>query len=549
MEKQPSSQQEVTDASSRGNEALRLSEARFRALAETASDAIVSIDLNSRILFVNRAAEIIFGHANEEMVGRDITMLMPDYLRHVHKAALSRYNQTGKKHINWARTQLPGLHKDGHEIPVELSIAEHSENGEKLFTGILRDVTERVNSEKVLQRQTAVIQLLQNVAIAANQANTIGEAIIAALAQVCQHTAAQIGHAYFIQDGTPIVLVPSSLWYPPEADEFASFRVLTEATTLQVGEGLPGRVAATGKPVWIKDVNKDINFPRLQGAPQLNVKGAFAFPILVKGDLAAVLEFFSEEDKEPDDQVLGAAVSIGAQLGRVIERKRTEESLSKLSGRLLRSQDEERRRIGRELHDSAGQYLVALQMTLDNLTARLSESSSDPYIKEQVSESQDLAQRCLNEIRTLSYLLHPPLLEDAGLASTVRWYVEGFAKRSGVAVDVQIQPELPRLEPNDELALFRVVQESLTNIHRHSGSKTASLNIQVEDNKVKLQISDQGRGISKERGAKLPAGVGIAGMRERLSELGGVFQVNSNTVGTTVQVVIPMHPRPSIFPE
>src|SRR3979411_2187819 len=125
-------------------EVLLSGETRFRALAESASDGIATIDIRSKILFVNHAAEKIFGYSIEEMVGQEITMLMPDYLRHVHKAAIARYAESGRKHLDWARIQLPGLHKDGREMPVELSIAEHSEGGEKRFTGILRDVSERV---------------------------------------------------------------------------------------------------------------------------------------------------------------------------------------------------------------------------------------------------------------------------------------------------------------------------------------------------------------------------------------------------------------------
>ena len=478
-------------------EALRLSEARFRALAESASDAIATIDTKSKILFVNRAAEKIFGYSVEEMLGHEITMLMPDYLRLVHKSSLARYTESGRKHMDWTRVQLPGLHKDGREIPVELSIAEHTEDGEKRFTGILRDVSERIASERTLKRQTAVIQLLQDVAIAANQANTIGEAITTALSQVCQNSGAVLGHAYFVQEGSPVTLIPSSLWHTNQPDKFAAFRAVTEATIFQLGEGLPGRVVQAGTPVWIQDIEKDTNFPRKRDSVTLNVKSAFAFPISVKGDVSAVLEFFSEEEKEPDEHLLEAMTSIGAQLGRVMERKRSEESLRHLSARLLRSQDEERRRIGRELHDSAGQYLAALQMNLDTLIESISEA--DPHIRLKLSESLELVHQCSTEIRTLSYLLHPPLLEDTGLTPAVSWFVEGFAKRSGIDVTVEIQSDLGRLNADIELTLFRVIQECLTNIHRHSGSKTASIKISSIGKTLTLQISDQGTGISSHK--------------------------------------------------
>jgi PAS domain S-box-containing protein len=521
-------------------DALRSSETRFRALAESASDAIATIDIRSRILFVNRAAEKIFGYSIEEMVGREITMLMPDYLRQVHKAAIARYTETGRKHLDWARIQLPGLHKDGREIPVELSIAEHSEGGEKRFTGILRDVSERVAAEETLKRQTAVIQLLQQVAIAANQADTVGDAVTTTLRKVCEHSGAALGHAYFVQDGSPARLVPSSLWYTNNRDKFLPFRALTDATIFQIGEGLPGRVAKNSTPVWIQDIAKDTNFPRNRSSVELSTKTAFAFPVIVKGEVTAVLEFFSENESEPDENLLEALKSIGAQLGRVIERKRSEESLRHLSARLLRSQDEERRRLGRELHDSVGQYLAALQMNLDTLSEMVPATNSDVRLK--LSESSDLVRQSLAETRTLSYLLHPPLLEDTGLIPTVRWLVEGFAKRSGIDVTMEIPSEIGRLKPDIELMLFRVIQECLTNIHRHSGSKSASIRIEPSGSNLTLEIKDKGKGMSPIilSGAGLGAGVGIAGMSERLGDLRGTLAISSDTSGTVIRASVPL---------
>jgi len=531
----------LRDTSLPTEELIRLSEARFRALAESASDAIATIDAKSRILFVNKAAENIFGFSVEEMVGKEITMLMPDYLRQIHKSAITRYTETGRKHINWTRVQLPGLHKDGHEIPVELSIAEHTENGEKRFTGILRDVSERVEAERALKRQTSVIQLLQDVAIAANQANTITEAITTALAQVCQHSGAALGHAYFMQEGPPVTLTPSSLWHTAEPEKFAVFRTITEATVLQLGEGLPGRVAENNAPVWVANIEKDTNFPRKRESVDLKVKSAFAFPVPVKGEMTAVLEFFSEEESEPDEHLLAAMPSIGAQLGRVIERTRSEESVRHLSVRLLRAQDAERRRIGRELHDSAGQYLAALQMNLDTLMENADKPSPDALSK--LTESLNLVHQCSSEIRTLSYLLHPPLLEDVGLGPAVEWFVEGFVKRSGIHVNLEIRPDVGRLKSDLELALFRVIQECLTNIHRHSGSKTASIRIALIDGTLTLEIKDQGAGIPPDKLSSMAkvSGVGIAGMGQRLNDLRGSLQISSDSSGTVVRASIPIN--------
>lgn len=522
------------------NKSLQLSEGRFRALAESASEAIITIDPQSTILFVNRAAEGIFGYSVDEMMGHKITMLMPEYLRHVHEAAIRNYTETGNRHINWTAVELPGLHKSGREVPIELSIAEHMDAGQKRFTGILRDISERKKSEQATKRQTAVIQLLQKVAIAANEARTVEDAFAEALSLVCRHTGAGLGHVYFANTALPRKLVPSSLWHVEDQENYDNFRELTQATVLQPGIGLPGRVISTAGPVWMTDVRADSYFIRKEPSKLGKIVSAFAFPVSIKGEIVAILEFFSVNSEPGDEQLLEALASIGAQLGRVVERKRVEESLRSLSAHLLRSQDEERRRIGRELHDSVGQYLVAMQMNLNSL--RIGIPQSDSTARHHISESIELIKRCSTEIRTLSYLLHPPHLEEVGLVSTISWYVDGFSKRSGIVVAVDIAGDLGRCSPDVELALFRVLQESLTNIHRHSGTKSARVRMYMNEKDLILEIADQGSGIKiagTSAQSSMNSGVGIAGMTERLAELGGNLVVSSNSDGTIVKAVIP----------
>src|SRR5580704_14535597 len=170
--------------------------------------------------------------------------------------------------------------------------------------------------------------------------------------------------------------------------------------------------------------------------------------------------------------------------------------LHQLSARLLTAQDEERRRIARELHDSAGQYLAGIQM---NLSALLRPNSGlEDAARERLADSLDMAKVCTSEIRTMSYLLHPPLLDEMGLGSAIAWYAEGFAQRSGIRVDVEIPETLPRLPSEIETTLFRVVQQSLANIHRHSGSAMAMIRISIDEDSVGVEIRDEGRGISSE---------------------------------------------------
>ncbi len=226
----------------------------------------------------------------------------------------------------------------------------------------------------------------------------------------------------------------------------------------------------------------------------------------------------------------------------ISERKRAEEELSALSQRLLRVQDEERRRLARELHDSTAQNIAALCLNL-GVVSELAERLDGPAQKA-LRECQELGEQCIRELRTFSYLLHPPVLDDLGLCSALRWYVEGFAQRSGIEVALDIAPDLGRLPRELELVLFRIIQESLTNIHRHSGSRTAFIRIVRHAGEVFMQVRDQGRGIVGGLGPNgtgtARVGVGIAGMRERVRLAGGHLRIRSHPGGTDVEVLVPL---------
>ena len=220
----------------------------------------------------------------------------------------------------------------------------------------------------------------------------------------------------------------------------------------------------------------------------------------------------------------------------------SELSLRQLSARLLKLQDEERRRIARDLHDTTGQKIAVLSMSLDRLAKLVDTGKVD--VKDALTESRDVVGKIGEEIRTLSYLLHPPLLDECGLASAVLWYAEGFKKRSGIHLSVSIDEELVRLTTDAETALFRVLQESLTNVHRYSGSPSAEIRIFQSPSKVHLEIVDHGKGVKggTERSTFAGAptlGVGIPGMRERIRQLGGQLEVEFSNEGTRVYATLP----------
>jgi signal transduction histidine kinase len=225
---------------------------------------------------------------------------------------------------------------------------------------------------------------------------------------------------------------------------------------------------------------------------------------------------------------------------RTSELKIANEELRNLSGRILQLQDDERRRLARELHDSVGQIFAALSL---NIAVVQSQSHKlDERGARAVSENASLLEQASREIRTISYLLHPPLLEVAGLASALAWYVDGFSERSQIKVDLEIPSDFVRLSDDTELAIFRVIQECLTNVHRHSGSPTATISLQREGNHITIKIADRGRDISHEKQVDLTrsgrAGVGLGGMRQRLRQLGGTLEIHSDESGTVVTAVL-----------
>ena len=238
----------------------------------------------------------------------------------------------------------------------------------------------------------------------------------------------------------------------------------------------------------------------------------------------------------------GKPVRVAGTCRDVTERVRAEEELQRLSGKLLRMQDEERQRIARDLHDSTGQDLVALATMLGQL--RSSIPSADQKSKDRLSECNALVDVCIRDIRTLSYLLHSPVLDQAGLGDAIREYVSGFTKRSGIRVELELSPNLGRIARDVELVLFRVVQEALTNTQRHSGSRQAKIRIDRGPSLI-MEISDGGRAaliyeLPREDALKFKVGVGILSMQERVKSIGGQLDIDSTARGTTVRVTVPL---------
>jgi len=229
----------------------------------------------------------------------------------------------------------------------------------------------------------------------------------------------------------------------------------------------------------------------------------------------------------------------------------SEKSLRELSLHLLRTQDDERRQIGRDLHDSLGQYLAVLKMKLDSLSETF--GPSEKAVAQDLADCVHLTEDCIKEVRTASYLLYPPMLEELGLKSAIPWYLDGFSSRSGIKTTFSAEAEFGRISRDSELALFRVLQEGLTNVHRHSQSETAFVRLAAADGFCTLEIADEGVGmpaqlLDQPGEEAITFGVGLRGMSERMRQLGGRLEIVPKDTGTTLRAIVPTgEPWPTGF--
>ena len=534
--------QDIT-ARKQAEEALRRASVYNRNLIETSLDPLVTIAPDGTITDVNRATEKVTGLLRAELIGTDFSNYFSDAEK--ARAGYQRVFREG-----WVQDyDLEIRHRDGHVTPVVYNASVYQDEGGQVV-GVFaaaRDISERKQAERELRRLNRALKTLSecNQAIVrAREESELLDGVCRILVEEGGYRLAWVGYAE--QDEAKTVRPVSSAG---SASGYLDTAKITWAETDR-GRGPTGRAIRTGQPSIARDTQEDTDFaPWREEARRRGYASSIALPLILDGRTLGALMLYSQSTEAFDEQEVRLLTELAHDLAYGIqalrtraERQRAEEELRKLSAMLLHSQDEERRRIARELHDSTGQHLAALAMDL----AAFQESAGAlaPEAQAILAESLELVSRSSQEIRNFSYLLHPPVLDDFGLASALRWYVKGFAERSGIEVHLELPRELRRLPRDAETALFRVVQECLSNIHRHSGSSTAQIRIWEESHQLSLEVEDQGGGIvaePQEEGAEMMrVGVGVTGMRERMRQLGGQLEIRSHPRGTTVRASVPL---------
>ncbi len=319
--------QTITKERTLAEKKLQESETRYDKILENVVDGIVTLDQNGVIEIFNPAAERIFGYQAKETRGKNFHLLVAEPGHPEHEFSLKNFAKDGESSMIGVPRELSGLRKNDSSFPMEVTLSEIFHGNRRTFVAVIRDITERKQQEQAYREETAYIQLLQGVSSAANEAETFEHAIQICLNKICKLTGWAIGHLFLPTLDSPPKLKSANIWFLSDPGKFQPFRETTNATLIQYGEGLPGRVLATGRHTWVRNIKEDPRSQRGRFAGDFGIVSGFAFPVLIGKEVVGVMEFFSTYPVPPDQRLLDVVDQIGTQLGRVVERKRAEDTI------------------------------------------------------------------------------------------------------------------------------------------------------------------------------------------------------------------------------
>ena len=490
------------------------------AIVDSSDDAIVSKRLDGTITSWNKGAVQLFGYAPEEAIGQHIMKIVPPNRVDEEAMILARL-QRGERvdHFETVR-----MRKDGTFLDISVTISPIKDIAGQVVgaSKVARDITERKRAEHILMERSRLLDLSNDAIFVRDTDDRL----------TYWNKGASDLYGYTRQEalGSVIHELMHTTFPEPLKCIFERLHQENHWTGELIHQHKDGTQIVVlsrwtldrdchGNPQSVLETNTDITQQK-QSANALreSEEGLRA--------LAAGL----------DVQVRTRTQQLEERNAEVLQQS---EQLRELSNRLLQTQDDERRRIARDLHDSAGQIVTALGMQFASIAQR----AVKPEVRQATQEGLEMVQQLNKEIRTVSYLLHPPMLDETGLSEAIRWYTHGLAERSDLKFQLDISSDFGRLSQDMEVAIFRIVQESLTNIHRHSGGKTATIRLSQNISNVSLEVQDDGVGMTAETLVAIRtqrSGVGMTGMRERVRYLGGNLDIQSNSNGTKISVTLPL---------
>ena len=540
--------------SQQAGNALRESEEHYRAVAEAATDAIITIDSDSSILVVNPATERIFGYSVEEMIGQPLTMLMPEYLRHLHKAGITRYMETGRKHIGWSAAQLPGLHKTGSEIPLEISFAEFTKDGRRFFTGIARDISERkrLQDRQARLARHAVLHAEVNAAVCESEKSLRDMLQICAAAVVC-HLEAAFARIWLLNEEQKVLKLEASAGLYTHLDG--------KHARIPLGSFKIGLIAAEQKPHLTNTVQTDERVSDKDWALKEGMVSFAGYPLLFEGRTIGVIAMFARQSSELD--TIEALESVAPIIAQGVERKRTQDTLRETQVQLahlnrVMAVGELSASIAHEIN----QPLAAIVM---NGNAALRWLALDPPNLTKARDSAELiirdgdrASQVIARIRALLKKSPPSktLLDVNEFVNEVVALTQSEMVRNSVSLRVDLADELPRV-PGDRIQLQQVMLNLIVNAveamftiedrQRALLLTSGSLN----DNAVRIAVSDNGSGIDSQLADHLfdafsttkpdGMGMGLAISRSIIEAHGGRLWIEPNNKhGATFQFTLPI---------
>jgi len=526
----------------RAENALREVAARLQALINSIDDVAFELDADGRVLNVWGQGDAQLVAPREELKGKRLAEFLGEEFWSAYDPVIRRVIETGKgEDVEYSLDLPAGPQRYLGRITPITPVADSQPT---VFL-LARNITARYQAGRQLEERDATIRSLLSLSFKLSSTLDIDDLLDILAAESAVLLDVELSIAARRTDGG---FLSRRTWRNGQTYLFHC------PTSEQEGTG--GWVLrhkrpficndAPSSPVVIQSIRAELGYSAVMTVPVIDASNeVIAFVLLADKTGGAP---FTEDDAAKATSIVQLA-SFAIQNAISYEKTRqVQADLRQLSNRLLHTQDEERRRTAQFLHETTAQSLLILKMNLARASRHA--CADDPQFRDLISDSVDLVESSMQEIRTLSYLLHPPMLDEAGLAAALRWYGKGFSDRSGVSVHVEIPEDFIRLPREVEVNIFRIVQESLSNVHRHSGSLTATIRLRCVDSHVVLEIEDYGRGVgtpppatARSHKPSAPKGVGISGMRQRVDELGGTFSVicgGGQGVGTTIRATIPL---------